>query len=288
MCTETNSFNNESAVAVYDVRHNFKDVSIDEFKAFLPRIAKKWCFQIERGDNGYEHYQGRISLIKKRRKSELLSMIRGMENGIAFHYIKPTVSKEHLKTAFYCLKEDTRIDGPYRDTDEVRYIPRQFRNKMETLRPFQKHIWDTKDVFNDRYINFIYCMKGNNGKTVIASLCELYANGIDLPPVNDSKELIQSMCDICVGQNLRNPNPVFIDLPRAIPKDRLFGIFTACEQIKKGKLYDLRYKYKAWWIDSPNIWVISNAKPNLSYLSIDRWKIWTINEKYELVKYEEK
>ena len=29
----------------------------------------KWVFQLERGDTGYEHWQGRVSLIKKRRNS---------------------------------------------------------------------------------------------------------------------------------------------------------------------------------------------------------------------------
>ncbi|WP_445772263.1 hypothetical protein, partial [Rheinheimera sp.] len=57
------------------------------------------------------------------------------------------------------------------------------------------------------------------------------------------------------------------------------------EQIKKGKLYDTRYKYQEYWIDSPQIWVFSNIEPDLSMLSLDRWRIWTINEQQQLERY---
>jgi hypothetical protein len=67
-------------------------------------------------------------------------------------------------------------------------------------------------------------------------------------------------------------------------KDRLNGIYTAIEQIKKGKLYDLRYKYKCYWIDSPCIWVFTNREPDENLLSRDRWKIYEI-KKQKLLKY---
>ena len=68
-------------------------------------------------------------------------------------------------------------------------------------------------------------------------------------------------------------------------KDRLNGIYTAIEQIKKGKLFDLRYKYKEYWIDAPQIWVFSNIEPDISMLSKDRWRLWAISDDKELVSY---
>jgi hypothetical protein len=61
-------------------------------------------------------------------------------------------------------------------------------------------------------------------------------------------------------------------------------MFTAIEQIKKGKLYDFRYSYKTFWIDSPQIWVFCNWLPDTSYLSMDRWKVWNINDAKEFVE----
>jgi hypothetical protein len=184
---------------------------------------------------------------------------------------------------FYVTKEDTRIDGPWDErTEKNLYIPRQFRDLK--LWDWQQSVIEISKNFNDRDVNLIYDKKGNNGKSTLASICELKMNGIDLPPINDMKELIQTMCNICESKDLRNPNPIFMDLPRAMDKDRLNGIYTAIEQIKKGKLYDLRYKYKCYWIDSPCIWVFTNREPDENLLSRDRWKIYEI-KKQKLLKY---
>lgn len=275
----------KSAICVYDFRSNYNDFNVETLKSLLKQIAKKWVFQHEKGDSGYEHWQGRLSLIKARRKPELMKLIQGLDYPI-FNYLEPTVSQESQKTAFYCMKADTRIDGPYQDDDKEIYIPRQYRGFMNRLRPFQQYIKDSVNTFEPRIINLIYCPDGDKGKSVIAALMELLGKGIDLPPVNDAKELIQTMCDICMAKKERVPNPVFIDLPRAMEKSRLFGIYTAIEQFKKGKLYDLRYAYKEWWIDSPQIFVFQNVLPNFSYLSKDRWRIWTINDEYELIQFD--
>lgn len=271
--------------AMWDFRMTKGELSHTDIISSLDGIAKTYVFQLEESDTGYVHFQGRMSLIKKRRKGEkhiLLSLLP-----IKFEYLEPTVNASYYKgDLFYVMKEDTRIDGPYSDKDKPKevYIPRQYRGLLDSLRPFQQTIWDSTKVFEPRIINMIYCPKGNQGKSVIASLCELHGKGVDLPPCNDAEKLIQSMCDIIGphGKQLRDPNPVFVDLPRAMNKDRLNGIYTAIEQIKKGKLFDTRYKYVDWWIDSPQIWVFSNIYPDLEMLSRDRWKIWTINDEYKL------
>jgi len=62
----------ESLCSVYEIRYNadtFKHEA--ELKAVLDKWAKHWVFQLEEGDNGYKHYQGRISLLKKRKLSQL-------------------------------------------------------------------------------------------------------------------------------------------------------------------------------------------------------------------------
>ena len=273
-------------VAVYDFRVNADGLTEDVIKSSLKRIAKHWVFQEERGDTGYMHYQGRFSLIKKRRKSELLRLWTELNLFKPCpHYLEPTTCGEAKNNSFsYAMKEDTRSQGPWSDKDQEVYIPRQYRGLMERLYPFQKVIFDSAHEFDPRIINLIYCPEGNQGKSTIAALCELHGRGIDLPPVNDAEKLLQSVCDICMSKQIRDPSPIFVDLPRAMDKTRLNGIYTAIEQIKKGKLYDLRYSYKEWWIDSPAIWVFSNIAPDFLLLLKDRWKVWRINEQKELVR----
>lgn len=185
------------------------------------------------------------------------------------------------------MKEDTRQAGPWKDDDIELYIPRQFRGMMDKLYPFQQTIWDSADHFDTRKINMIYCPIGNKGKSAIASLCELMGRGIDMPPINDAEKLIYTACNICSAKDIRNPSPIFFDLPRSMTKDKLYGVYSAIEQVKKGKLYDLRYKYQCYWIDSPTIWVFSNSEPDFTSLSADRWNVWMINDEGALVEYDE-
>lgn len=265
------------ACAVYDFRSTASGLSSQELKTMLEGVAKKWVFQLEQGDSGYRHFQGRMSLIKKRRKCELMKLLEPR----CPQYLEPS----HDTSWSYVMKKDTRIDGPWTDEDVEVYIPRQYRGLMDRLYPYQKVIMDSADVFDTRSINLIYCPVGGVGKTTVAMLCRLFKNGITLPPINDQKELVQSCCDICVARNTRNPSPIFIDLPRAMKKDTLHGIYSGIELIKNGDLYDLRYKYREYLIDSPQIWVFSNMEPDLTMLSLDRWKVWVINEHKELEKY---
>ena len=257
--------------------------NVEQVMNVVKQLFKKWKFQKERGDSGYLHYQGRGSLWKKRRATELNKLLQQLN--VQDMHVSPTVTENINGDAFYVLKIDTRVEGPWSDQDMENYIPYQYRGLMDKLYPYQQTIWDSGDERNSRTINYILCLNGNIGKSTIAALCDLYKRGLDLPPVNDSEKLIYSVCDILMAKQERNPKIVFVDMPRAMDKKKLGGMYTAIEQIKKGKVFDLRYTYKEWWFDSPQVWVFGNHEPDLRLMSMDRWKIWTVNEMMELVPY---
>jgi len=264
-----------NACSVWDFRANEANYSQKEIESTLRVLCKKYVFQLEQGDGGYRHWQGRISLIKKKRKPELMKIFESKNFEIP-NYLEPTCNPEKLKgDFFYVQKEETREEGPWTDKDEQKYIPRQIRDKE--LYPWQQKVIDESRVFNDRTVNVIYDESGNIGKSFLASWCELFMEGVDLPPINEAKELMAAMCDICYDR-YRAPNPVFIDLPRSSDQNKIYGIYNAIEQIKKGKLYDLRYRYKCWWIDSPAIWCFTNTIPDTAALSRDRWKFWKVKD----------
>lgn len=291
------SIDYKNAVAMYDIRMSAKDMY--EYKQIakdLRRYAKQFTFQLERGTQiteanpeGYLHFQGRISLIKRKRKPELIATLKELKVPIP-NYLEPTANPTYYKgDMFYVLKEETRISGPWTDKDkefEEVYLPYQYLGIKERFYPFQKQVYDSAELREARKINYVFDPKGNKGKSSVASIMEIEGNAIDLPPANDLKEMLQVACDECY-ERTRNPKVIFIDLPRAMEKTRLYGIYSGIEQIKKGKLYDCRYNYKKWWIDAPQIWVFSNRLPDLKALSADRWIVWTINDKYELEPYKE-
>ena len=264
----------QSKCFVYEWRTH--EINFEKWKSWCNTWGKSWVFQLEKGEETEkEHYQGLISLKTKRTKGECLSVMSFLPEHFA------PLSNNCIKSGsegFYQTKPDTRIEGPWKDSDVSIYIPRQYRGLENKLYEWQETIWDSANWWEDRIINVIIDPTGNKGKSTIAALMELHGRGIDLPPTNDKKELIQSLADILIEKEIRTPRTLFIDIPRSDKQDKLYGLYAAIEQIKKGKVVDTRYKYKEWWFDSPVIWVFCNTIPHKGYVSSDRWKLWEITD----------
>jgi hypothetical protein len=102
--------------------------------------------------------------------------------------------------------------------------------------------------------------------------------GRALPPVNDYKDLLRMVCDLPTSKLY------LFDMPRAMNKDKMYQFYSAVETIKDGYAYDDRYTFKEKVFDCPNIWIFCNVLPDLAMLSRDRWRIWDIDNSYNLVK----
>lgn len=269
----------------YDVTFSAEKNDRETINDFLEKFGKKWCNQLEQGDTtGYLHYQCRISLNTKKITKTLFNDICKFGLTVNMKAISPTsngISNELFYD--YCTKEHTRIEGPWTNEDKAKYIPRQYRDIESKLYPWQASIKEIIRGFDDRKINIIVDYKGNNGKSTIAHHLRLTAKGCCLPVCNDGEKIIQSACNQLMGKRIRKSVPIFIDLPRAMDKTRLYGIYTAIEQIKSGWVYDVRNVWKEWDFDSPHIFVTTNRCPDEDMLSHDRWNMWAVNSNKELV-----
>lgn len=271
-------------VKVWEIRAN-EDLyeSPQQLIEFLQEIACKWCFQLEAGEKtGYRHYQGRMTLWKQTRKDTLMNDMHAMQMPVP-NYLEPSSTEYSKGKAFYSMKVQTRLEGPWQNTDATpMFIPWQYDNI--TLYPFQQSIIDSGRVEfrNSRTLNCIVSFAGCDGKSTCASIGALFHRYIDLPPINDADKLIASVCDILGAKECRDPKVMFFDMPRAMGKDRLYGMYTALEQVKKGFVYDLRNRYREWWFHSPQIWVFTNDIPAVSLMSKDRWVFYVINDAHEL------
>lgn len=253
-----------SPVCTWDFTVGEQFTSSDNLKSKFIH-CKKWSFQLEMGASGYRHYQGRVSMKEKCR----LATIRALFNIPEIHF--SVTSAANRDNDFYATKTDTRIEGPWKDTDPVPiYIPRQIRNI--DLRPWQQKIIDSADVFDTRHINIIHDITGNNGKTTLKTYVRCHMIGRFIPFVNDYKDMMRIVMD-CPKEKL-----YIIDIPRAIQKDRLFQFYAGIETLKDGYAYDDRYKFKDECFDCPVIWVFTNVLPDRNLLSADRWKYWSIKE----------
>lgn len=270
-----------NACAMYDFVYDLSGdvLSYTSVLANLKGIVKKLVFQLEEGDSGYLHFQGRLSLVKKRRKPAIIKMFQALKRKMP-RYFKPTTNATYFSgDMFYVMKEDTRKEGPWTEREYIDasvYIPRQVR-EMVSLRPFQKQIIADGNKWDTRTINIVYNESGNIGKSRLVSYCRAHKLGRALPPINDYKDLLRMVYCLPVSKLY------LIDMPRALRKERQYQLYSAIETIKDGYAYDDRYTFKEKSFDCPNIWVFTNKKPDTTLLSKDRWKIWIItNVSYEL------
>lgn len=246
----------------------------DKIIKHLTIHCSRWCFQLESGElNGSYHLQGRCSLKEKRTLKTTIKFFSEVGGG------KPHLSKtsKNCDNNFkYVCKEETRVAGPWSHDDIMPYMPIQFRHVVE----YKK--WQRSVVDMPADLRRIHCLidgLGNIGKsTFVGHMCCL-KKAQCIPFCNDFRDIMRLVMD------KPKSSLYFIDLPRAIKKDRLFQLFAGIEKVKDGNVFDDRYGFREEWIDSPEIWVFTNTEPDLTYLSLDRWNLWRVNENEELVKY---
>lgn len=257
----------------YDCRWNGDEITPEEIKRSFEGVVKKFTFQKEESDNGYIHYQGRISLIKKRRKCEIINnnLLSPMPN-----YFEPTSRDEYRRgDAFYQQKKDTRIDGPWTDKDEVKILTKQLKMfKGYELRPYQQAIYDECTKFHLRKINLIWDTTGNCGKSMLSEFLEYEGLAEEIPPFRMMDDIFSWVCTRPIKQSY------IVDMPRGMKKDRLGDFYSGIEVIKNGVAYDKRYSAKKVRFDRPRIFVFTNTLPNLELMSKDRWEIWKIEQDY--------
>jgi hypothetical protein len=269
----------ETPCYVWDFRYSKSCFNNEnELKDLLVGKVKKYVFQEECGSTGYEHYQGRFSLIKKSRKLAILKLFS--ENPP--QYLQPTVTEEHQKEAFYCMKEETRVKGPWTDKDPP---PPKLTKQMKYfiswgLRPWQATLKDSLD-FDMRAIDLVYDPNGNIGKSLFSEYLEYIGVAEEIPP-------FRLMDDIFAWVASRPIKPLYIvDMPRGMKKDKLGDFYSGIEVIKNGVAFDKRYTAKKERFDRPRIIVFTNTLPVFKLMSMDRWKVWTIKDD-QLIDYTEK
>jgi len=234
----------------------------------LREHCKKWTFQEEQcPTTGRLHWQGRLSLGRKRRENVVRQLFPG------WHLTKTATCNRN--NDFYVVKEETRINGPWSDETSVPEfeVPWQLED-MVSLRPWQQHIVDDASPSrrDRRTVNVIVDPVGNHGKTMLKMYILVYGIGRFLPFCNDFR-------DICrMVMNTQKMPLYIIDIPRALRKDQLYQFFSGVETLKDGYCFDDRYHFKEAVFGTPNIWIFMNMMPDTALLSRDRWRIWWFSE----------
>lgn len=243
----------------------------DEMMKFLQTNCKKWCFQLEQGnETEYRHYQCRLSLMVKRRVS---TMIKFIQEKLPGAHASPTSNPTFYSgNEFYVMKEDTRIDGPWsdRNTIDENSIPSRFRNNITWKNWQESVIKNIENKPDDRHINVIIDPDGGHGKTFLALYLQAHKKARLIPPQKESKDILRMVC------NCPTSTCYFVDIPRAESKNNQHALFSALECVKNGYVFDDRYHFTEKMFEPPHVWVFTNHKPDVHLLSQDRWVFHTI------------
>lgn len=270
---------------------------IDAVEDVVQEIAKKYAFQLERGEEtGKYHLQGRLQLKVKTRMTTLINYfkvagvqcwkqweVRGLLKGI--HLSRTSTAGKGDN--FYVTKVETRVDGPWifpRNSlvTEDKYVPRQFRRDMD--RPFQRSIYAMSKEWDPRTIYCIINFRGNVGKSTFVGWMTSQGESVFLPPLNDFKDVSQFICSQVEAHGRDIVKNIFIDFPRSIRQDKVYQFFAGIENLKNGIVFDTRYKGRTVMFDSPNIFIFMNTVPILEYMSVDRWNFFAVSPNYELFR----
>ena len=267
-----NTKKQETQICKFDftLKHN-KSFDENDIIKDLHSFCKSFVFQLEESSTGYVHWQGRVSLIKKKRLSELCTQCKSFSSLSSIHW-SPT-SNAGTGKLNYVMKDDTRVKGPFKDTDEPIVITQQMKMfSTWSLRPWQQSLINTTSQFCLRSIDLVYDPQGNAGKSLFSEYMESEGTSEEVPPFRLMDDIFQWVCS-------RPIKKVYIvDMPRGMKKDKLGDFYSGIEVIKNGVAYDKRYTAKKIRFDRPRIIVFSNELPNLDLMSADRWKLWTIKD----------
>jgi len=247
--------------------------AVDSVHNALRGFCKSYVFQLEKSESGFEHYQGRISLIKKDRGTIATAIAAKIGEHIRFSMLA-TVTDNKTKEAFYQMKEQTRVAGPWSDKDYEApiVVPRQWQVLQDPLkwRPWQRKVREIAETWDPRSIHYVYDSRGNIGKSTVVGWLHCHRIVQRVPPITSSEELMQAL----MGMPVRGC--YIIDMPRAMDKRKLFGFYSGVEELKNGYMYDKRYHWRERIIDAPQIIIFSNRLPPKRLLSADRWQVWHV------------
>lgn len=252
------------------------DTNKDILIQWLQQYTKKWIFQQERGgESNNLHFQGHFSLIDRARLSELVTRMKDL-NQVKQVHLSPVGNGNEKASFSYCLKDETRVDGPWTDKDKPRFIPKEWNN--DPVLPWHEVVLDILNTQNRRQILFVYDQIGGTGKTILKNRIKKEGMGFEVPAtMGTADKVMQCVYGQMDGRIPDRRYTVVVDCPRSIPKGKTFWyeLAGALEKIKDGSAYDWRHQWKEIYFTSPRLVVFTNVLPPRDCLSEDRWQVFS-------------
>lgn len=253
--------------------------------ALLKLRTKRYVYQLEEGDKTrFKHFQLREHAKIKMRTytrmlmwKELCPELGGCVTG---------TSKNTGAQFSYCMKEDTRVEGPWRDGTTNKSVEEEILTMVNHPYPWQELIMDDiKTWSKTNTFNVIVDPFGMAGKSTMALWIQYKGLGIAVPAL-DAGEMVSYVASYMVQHEGWEPNVVWLDLTRATRKGDMAKLAGGVEQIKTGMVMDKRYKATVVTMRSPKVWVSANSPNILKMWSYKRVRGYLIQDGM-LIDYDE-
>jgi len=243
--------------------------------------------QLETGtETSIPHYQLAIKANSLCTKKKVLE---AFEEKIEGHInVQIQFNLEDMKN--YCSKETNFISEQYsgkiyKHQWQMDFLERKPQLKEVLNSPYLWQEFVRNELLNkvpdDRTVDWIIDPVGNTGKSSFARayVSEVPTDGILIKIDNlDRMELtlIKKIENYRI-KYYKDPKVIFFDFPRASDPSKIISATALMEDAKSGHLEtNFGGKHKEIEISDVHIVVLSNNAPDLSILSVDRWRLWRL------------
>jgi len=248
----------------------------------LDEFLDQWVFQLEcGGKEGKPHYQCRGIIDPAQMTETMITLFecRGYDRRDITFLPESNNSIAQGGLTFYVMKDDTRQEGPWYDSTfrpkkKVAYEGKDLEC-MKQPRPFQQAIMNMiAKPPNDRDMVWWFNQSGCAGKSKLMKYLRFTNPDFARVPMGSATQIKTSVIE-------KGPHTAYmVDLPRVRGSDeRQQELFSALEEIKNGWVESPMYgKSAELLMEPPHIHIFSNELPNLTFASMDRWKIYVIED----------
>ena len=254
-------------------------------------MFKSFKGQLELGKNSkIPHYQLAIEMNSICTKKKILESLENKING----HISVDIQFDMKSMKEYCTKSfkgENEIlpeysSETYKHEWDMNFLERKPRLKKVLETPFAWQSFLEKNILtnnpDDRTVDWIIDPVSNTGKSSFARcyVSKELTDGIFMKIDNlDRMEL--SLIKEIESYRLKyhkDSRVLLFDFPRASDIKKVLSTISLMEDVKSGYLEtNFGGNYKQIQIGDIHVIVFSNNCPDLSILSVDRWRLWTLS-----------
>lgn len=227
--------------------------------------AKKYAFQMEKGENGVLHWQIAFSCGKpcRMRRTKVREQLMKLGN---FNFPNGDYCENAKSQAYehYSQKSDTRVEGPWVFGMPIPYLGQDLITE-DMMYDWQIGLLQiVKQRPHSRQIHWVCDKDGKVGKSSMTKYLAYHYNALKCGGAKKDIYMAAGETDIYI-----------VDLPRTV-EERV--PYEAIEELKNGHVFSGKYESCQKLFPIPHVIIFANFLPDFTAMSSDRWNVWFLKK----------